>query len=59
MRVRAIFDDRNTFMDTVLRPLQDKTQTLTCCRIHAPRRTPNSRYPHKPVKVVDRGVGAG
>ncbi len=48
-------DDRKSFMDTVLRPLQDKTETLyvlpgSYAQEHAQR-----RFPHKPTKEVSGG----
>ncbi|MGW6928582.1 4Fe-4S binding protein [Lentzea sp. NPDC054927] len=48
-------DDRKTFMDTVLRPLQEKTETLyvlpgSPAQAHAQR-----RFPHKPTKEVTGG----
>jgi epoxyqueuosine reductase len=48
-------DDRKTFMDTVLRPLQEKMETLyvlpgSPAQAHAQR-----RFPHKPTKEVTGG----
>jgi Fe-S-cluster-containing hydrogenase component 2 len=54
--IAPYLDDRKSFMDLVLKPLQDKKETLyvlpnSRAKAHAER-----RYPHKPVKVVDSGV---
>ncbi|HZA11852.1 (4Fe-4S)-binding protein [Mycobacterium sp.] len=54
--IEPYLDDRKSFMDTVLRPLQEKRETLyvlpnSRAKAHAER-----RYPHKQVKVVDSGV---
>ena len=54
--IEPYLDDRKAFMDTVLRPLQDKRETLyvlpnSRAKAHAER-----RYPHKAVKVVDSGI---
>jgi hypothetical protein len=54
--IEPYLDNRKGFMDTVLKPLQDKKETLyvlpnSRATAHAER-----RYPHKPVKVVDRGI---
>jgi len=49
-------DDRKAFMDTVLRPLQNKTETLYVLPNSAAKEHAQKRYPHKPVKVVDSGI---
>ena len=54
--IEPYLDDRKSFMDLVLKPLQDKKETLyvlpnSRAKAHAER-----RYPHKPVKVVDSGI---
>jgi Fe-S-cluster-containing hydrogenase component 2 len=54
--IAPYLDDRKSFMDLVLKPLQEKKETLyvlpnSRAKAHAER-----RYPHKPVKVVDSGV---
>ena len=54
--ISPYLDDRKGFMDLVLKPLQEKKETLyvlpnSRAKAHAER-----RYPHKPVKVVDSGV---
>jgi hypothetical protein len=50
--IAPYLDDRKSFMDLVLKPLQEKKETLyvlpnSRAKAHAER-----RYPHKPVKVV-------
>ena len=54
--IEPYLDDRKSFMDLVLKPLQDKKETLyvlpnSKAKTHAER-----RYPAKRVKVVDSGV---
>jgi hypothetical protein len=54
--IKPYLDDRKAFMDQVLKPLQDKRETLyvlpnSPAKAHAER-----RFPHKPVKVVKSGV---
>ena len=54
--IEPYLDDRKSFMDLVLKPLQDKKETLyvlpnSRAKAHAER-----RYPHKPVKVVESGI---
>ncbi|BBZ44296.1 epoxyqueuosine reductase [Mycobacterium parmense] len=54
--IEPYLDDRKGFMDLVLKPLQDKKETLyvlpdSPAKAHAER-----RYPHKRVKVVDSGI---
>lgn len=48
-------DDRKTFMDTVLRPLQDKTETLYVLPGSPAKEYAQRRFPHKPVKEVTGG----
>ncbi|CAL9288019.1 4Fe-4S binding protein [Streptomyces sp. SudanB52_2052] len=48
-------DDRKTFMDTVLRPLQDKKETLYVLPGSHAREYARRRFPHKPVKEVTGG----
>ncbi|MEU7558328.1 4Fe-4S binding protein [Streptomyces eurythermus] len=48
-------DDRKGFMDTVLRPLQEKTETLYVLPDSDARRYAERRFPHKPVKEVTGG----
>ncbi|QNI06959.1 (4Fe-4S)-binding protein [Mycobacterium kubicae] len=54
--IAPYLEDRKGFMDMVLKPLQDKKETLyvlpnSNAKAHAER-----RYPNKRVKVVDSGV---
>ncbi|MBP5942013.1 4Fe-4S binding protein [Streptomyces acidiscabies] len=48
-------DDRKNFMDTVLRPLQDKTETLYVLPGSHAQEYARRRFPHKPVKEVTGG----
>jgi len=43
-------------MDLVLRPLQDKKETLYVLPDSAAKEHAERRYPHKQVKVVDSGI---
>jgi hypothetical protein len=43
-------------MDLVLKPLQDKEETLYVLPNSAAKARAERRYPHKPAKVVDSGV---
>jgi Fe-S-cluster-containing hydrogenase component 2 len=49
-------DDREGFMDTVLKPLQEKRETLYVLPNSAAKAFAEKRYPHKPTKVVDSGI---
>lgn len=55
--IEPYLDDRKGFMDLVLRPLQDKRETLYVLPNSAAQRHAERRYPHKTVKVVDSGIG--
>jgi len=48
-------EDRKTFMDTVLRPLQDKNETLYVLPGSHAQEYAQRRFPHKPVKEVTGG----
>jgi len=48
-------ENRKTFMDTVLRPLQDKTETLYVLPGSRAQEYAQRRFPHKPVKKVTGG----
>ncbi|MGN9761041.1 (4Fe-4S)-binding protein [Streptomyces sp. SD31] len=48
-------DDRKSFMDTVLRPLQDKKETLYVLSGSHAQEYARRRFPHKPVKEVTGG----
>ena len=50
-------DDRKGFMDLVLKPLQEKKETLYVLPNSAAKAHAERRYPHKRVKVVDSGIG--
>jgi ferredoxin len=54
--IEPYLDDRKGFMDLVLKPLQDKKETLYVLPNSAAKAHAERRYPHKPVKVVDSGV---
>jgi Fe-S-cluster-containing hydrogenase component 2 len=54
--IEPFLDDRKGFMDLVLRPLQEKRETLYVLPDSAAKAHAEKRYPHKPVKVVDRGI---
>jgi hypothetical protein len=45
-------------MDRVLKPLQDKRETLYVLPNSAAKTYAEKRFPHKPVKVVDGGMAA-
>ncbi|MGV9798956.1 4Fe-4S binding protein [Mycobacterium sp. NPDC003449] len=54
--IEPYLDDRKAFMDTVLKPLQQKRETLYVLPNSAAKAHAEKRYPHKTVKVVDSGV---
>lgn len=54
--IEPYLDDRKAFMDLVLRPLQQKSETLYVLPNSAAKAHAEKRFPHKPVKVVDSGV---
>jgi Fe-S-cluster-containing hydrogenase component 2 len=54
--IEPYLDDRKAFMDRVLRPLQEKRETLYVLPGSAAKEHAERRYPHKPVKVVDSGI---
>ncbi|SDY41999.1 4Fe-4S binding domain-containing protein [Amycolatopsis xylanica] len=49
-------EDRKEFMATVLKPLQDKVETLYVTPGSPAKEHAERRFPHKPVKVVDSGI---
>ncbi|MFD0274008.1 4Fe-4S binding protein [Kitasatospora sp. NPDC127111] len=51
-------DDRRRFMDTVLRPLQEKPETLYVLPGSRAKEYAERRFPHKPVKEVSGGWSA-
>ena len=54
--IEPYLDDRKEFMDLVLKPLQEKRETLYVLPGSAAKEHAEKRYPHKPVKVVDSGI---
>jgi Fe-S-cluster-containing hydrogenase component 2 len=50
-------DDRKSFMDTVLKPLQEKRETLYVLADSEAKAFAERRYPHKPTKVIGSGIG--
>ena len=54
--IEPYLDDRKAFMDQVLKPLQDKRETLYVLPNSPAKAYAEKRFPHKPVKVVKSGV---
>ncbi|MDN4522232.1 MULTISPECIES: epoxyqueuosine reductase [Mycolicibacterium] len=54
--IEPYLDDRKGFMDLVLKPLQDKVETLYVLPNSDAEAHAVKRYPHKPVKRVDSGI---
>ncbi len=54
--IEPYLDDRKGFMDLVLKPLQQKVETLYVLPNSAAKDHAERRYPHKQVKVVDSGI---
>lgn len=54
--IEPYLDDRKAFMDLVLRPLQDKKETLYVLPDSAANEHAERRFPHKEVKVVGSGI---
>ncbi|VEG57503.1 putative Fe-S protein [Mycolicibacterium aurum] len=54
--IEPYLDDRKGFMDLVLKPLQDKRETLYVLPGSDAEAHAIKRYPHKPVKIVDSGI---
>lgn len=54
--IEPYLDDRKGFMDLVLKPLQDKVETLYVLPNSEAEAHAVKRYPHKPVKRVDSGI---
>ncbi len=54
--IEPYLDDRKGFMDLVLKPLQDKKETLYVLPNSKAKEHAERRYPHKSVKVVKSGV---
>jgi Fe-S-cluster-containing hydrogenase component 2 len=54
--IEPFLDDRKVFMDLVLKPLQEKQETLYVLPNSEAKEHAEKRYPHKTVKVVDSGI---
>jgi Fe-S-cluster-containing hydrogenase component 2 len=54
--IEPYLDDRKAFMDQVLKPLQDKRETLYVLPNSPAKAYAEKRFPHKPLKVVDSGM---
>jgi Fe-S-cluster-containing hydrogenase component 2 len=54
--IEPYLDDRKGFMDLVLKPLQEKKETLYVLPNSAAKEHAERRFPHKQVKVVDSGI---
>lgn len=54
--IEPYLDDRKGFMELVLKPLQEKKETLYVLPNSKAKAFAEKRYPHKPVKVVDSGI---
>jgi Fe-S-cluster-containing hydrogenase component 2 len=54
--IEPYLDDRKAFMDQVLKPLQDKRETLYVLATSPAEAYAEKRFPHKPLKVVKSGV---
>ncbi|HEY9265913.1 MAG TPA: 4Fe-4S binding protein, partial [Mycobacterium sp.] len=54
--IEPYLDDRKGFMDLVLKPLQDKVETLYVLPDSEAEAHAVKRYPHKPAKRVDSGI---
>lgn len=54
--IEPYLEDRRGFMDLVLKPLQDKRETLYVLPNSAAKAHAEKRFPHKPTKVVDSGI---
>ena len=54
--IEPYLDDRKAFMDQVLKPLQDKHETLYVLPNSPAKAYAEKRFPHKPLKIVDSGI---
>lgn len=54
--IEPYLDDRRGFVKLVLKPLQDKEETLYVLPDSDAKAYAERRYPHKPTKVVDSGI---
>ena len=55
--IEPYLEDRKGFVKLVLKPLQDKEETLYVLPNSKAKAHAEKRFPHKPVKVVDSGIG--
>ena len=55
--IEPYLEDRKGFVKLVLKPLQDKEETLYVLPDSKAKAHAEKRFPHKPVKVVDSGIG--
>jgi Fe-S-cluster-containing hydrogenase component 2 len=54
--IEPYLDDRKAFMDRVLKPLQDKRETLYVLPNSAAKAYAERRFPHKPLRIVNSGI---
>jgi Fe-S-cluster-containing hydrogenase component 2 len=54
--IEPYLEDRKGFVKLVLKPLQDKVETLYVLPDSKAKEHAEKRYPHKTVKVVDSGI---
>jgi Fe-S-cluster-containing hydrogenase component 2 len=54
--IEPYLDDRRAFMDRVLKPLQDKRETLYVLPNSAAKAYAEKRFPHKPLRIVNSGI---
>ena len=54
--IEPYLDDRKAFMEVVLKPLQEKQETLYVLPGSAAEEHALKRFPHKPVKHVGSGI---
>jgi Fe-S-cluster-containing hydrogenase component 2 len=54
--IEPYLDDRKEFMDRVLKPLQDKRETLYVLPNSAAKAYAEKRFPHKPLRIVNSGI---
>jgi len=54
--IETYLDDRKAFMDQVLKPLQEKRETLYVLPNSAAKAYAEKRFPHKPLRIVNSGI---
>jgi len=54
--IEPYLDDRKAFMDQVLKPLQEKRETLYVLPNSAAKAYAEKRFPHKPLRIVNSGI---